>query len=125
MGMALEIEKADTSPPQETLQRPNEGSGQSYIKEIPTFQSTGRHTDTQHEYLSQRWHISVSQAIKTLKHTTHKLLRSAIIPLSRRYWSDQMFDWKTLSGKWSTDTMDRRSKTIYKHRYAQVFANYK
>ena len=99
MGMTIETEKVDTYPPQETLQIPNKGSGQSGIKEMPTFQGTGRHTDTSPEDLSQRWHISVSQSIKKLKHTTHKFLRSAILPLSRRYRSDRIFDQKTLSGK--------------------------
>ena len=37
MGMKHEIEKVDTPPPQETLQRPNKGSGQSDIKEMPIF----------------------------------------------------------------------------------------
>ena len=55
MGMTHETEKFDTSPPQETLQRPNEGSGHLNIKEMPTFQNTGRHTDTSPEDLSQRW----------------------------------------------------------------------
>ena len=123
MGVTRETEKVDTYPPQEILQRPNEGSVQSDIKYIPTFQSTGRHTDTSPEDLSQRWHISVSRAIKTLKHATHKLLRSAILPLSQRYRSDQMFDRETLARKWSTDTMDSRSKTISGNRYAQVFSN--
>ena len=82
MGMTHETEKVDTSPPQETLKLPNEGSGKSNIKDMQTFQSTGRHTDTSPEYLSQRCHISVSQAIKTLKHTTHKFLKSDILPLS-------------------------------------------
>ena len=49
MGMTRETEKVDTSPPQKTHQSPNEGSGQSDVKEIPNFQSTGRHTDTSPE----------------------------------------------------------------------------
>ena len=89
---------------------------------MPNFQSTGIHTDTSPEDLSQRWHIRVYQDIKTLKRTTHKFLRSAILPLSQRYWSDQMFDQKTLAGKWSTNTIDRRGKTISGNRYAQMFA---
>ena len=88
MGMICETDKVDTSPPQETLHRPNEVPGQSDIEEMPTFQITHRHTDISHDDLSQRWHISVPQAIKTLNHTPHKFLRSAILPLSRRYWSD-------------------------------------
>ena len=52
MGMTRKTEIFDTSLPQETFQRPNEGSGQFDIKEMPTFQSTGRHTDSSPEYLS-------------------------------------------------------------------------
>ena len=52
MGMTRETEKVDTSPRHETLQRPNEGSVQSDIKDIPTFQRTGRHKDTSPEDLS-------------------------------------------------------------------------
>ena len=36
-----------------------------------------------------------------------------------------MFDRKTLAGKCSTNTMDRRGKTIAGNSYAQVFANEK
>ena len=53
MGMTRETDKFDTSPPQENLQRQNEGSGQSKIKEMPTFQIKVRHTNTSPEDLSQ------------------------------------------------------------------------
>ena len=112
-----------TSSPESPLKCPNKGSGDSDVKEIPTFQSTGRHTDTTPEDLSQRWHISIAQAIKTLKNTTQKFLRSAILPLSRRYRADRMFDRKTLVGRWSTDTMDGRCKSLEGNKYAQIFAN--
>ena len=105
------------------LLRPNESPGESDVKEIPTFQSKGRHTDTSPEDLSQRWHISVAQAAKTLQRTTQKFLRSAVLPLSRRYRSDRMFDHKTLAGRWSTDTMDGRIKSLNGNRHAQVFSN--
>ena len=105
------------------LMRPNKGSGKSDVKETPTFQSKSRHTDVSPEDLSQRWHISVAQAAKTIKCTTQKFLRSAILPLSRRYRSDRMFDHKTLAGRWSTDTMDGRIKSLDGNKYAQVFSN--
>ena len=79
--------------------------------------------DTSPDDLSQKWHISVSQVIKKLKHTTHKFLRSAILSLSRRCRSDRIFDQKTFAGKRYTDTMDGRSKMIDRNRYAQVFSN--
>ena len=63
------------------------------------------------------------QLQKTLNKTTQKFLRSAILPLSRRYRTDRVFSRKTLQGDWSTDTMDARSKSLEGNRYAQVFAN--
>eukprot|EP00957_Ditylum_brightwellii_P047756 3627903-Ditylum_brightwellii.AAC.1 len=54
--------------------------------DIPrTFQSTDRNTDVSPEDLSEQWHISVNQAMETLRKTTQKFLRSAILPLARRY----------------------------------------
>ena len=75
--------------------------------------------------MSERWFISISQAAKTLKSTTQNLLRSAVLPLSRRYRADRMFRRKTLDGQWSTDTLDGRCLSLDGNRYAQVFANEK
>ena len=93
------------------------------VSDMNTFQSSDRHTDVTARDLSERWHISVTQAEKTLQKTTQKFLRSAILPLSRRYRADRMFRRKTLDGKWSTDTLDGRVKSLDGNRYAQVFAN--
>ena len=54
---------------------------------LHTFQSSDRHTDVTPQQLSERWGISVNTASKTLKNTTQKFLRSAILPLSRRYFT--------------------------------------
>ena len=69
-SMKMQPETNESLEDEAKLLRPNNGSGQSDVKEVPTFQSEGRHTDTSPEDLSQRWHISVAQAAKTLK-TTH------------------------------------------------------
>ena len=108
---------------QEKLKRPNDGAGKSDVKDLPTFQSKGRHTDTSPADLSERWHISLTQATQTLKRTTQKFMRSAALPLSRRYRSDKMFSHKTLTGKWSTDTMHGRVKSLDGNKYAQVISN--
>ena len=97
--------------------------GTSDAPEIPTFQSSSRHTDVSPTDLSERWNISLATAIQTLKKTTQRFLRSAVLPLSRRYRADRVFERKTLAGRWSTDTMDGRSKSLEGNRYAQVFAN--
>ena len=87
------------------------------------FQSSKRHTDVSPEDLSERWFISIKTAKETLKRTTQRFLRSALLPLSRRYRADRMFEMKRLTGKWSTDTIDGRTKSLDGNRYAQIFAN--
>ena len=88
-----------------------------------TFVSNSRHSDVTAHDLSERWSISLKAATNTLKKTTQRFLRSAVLPLSRRYRTDMMFERKTLRGQWSTDTMDGRCKSLEGNRYAQVFAN--
>ena len=97
--------------------------GSADVPELHTFQSSDRHTDVSPADLSERWNISIATAIQTLKKTTQKFLRSAVLPLARRYRADRVFERKTLAGSWSTDTMDGRSKSLEGNRYAQVFAN--
>ena len=88
-----------------------------------TFQSSERHSDVSAESLSERWGISLATASKTLKNTTQRFLRSAILPLGRRYRQDRLFTRKTLHGDWATDTLDGRCKSLDGNKYAQVFTN--
>ena len=107
-----------------TLTRDNNiDPGQTDAAIPSTFQSSDRHSDVTPQSLSERWGISLAAASKTLKKTTQRFTRSAVLPLGRRYRTDRMFTRKTLSGDWSTDTMDGRSKTLDGNKYAQVFAN--
>ena len=89
-----------------------------------TFISSERHTNTTAEDLSEIWNISVDQARMTLDATTQHHVRSAIMPLSRRYRTDRMFEPKRLFGIMASDTMDPRCDSLHgDHRYAQVFGN--
>ena len=97
--------------------------GTSDAPEPNTFQSSGRHSDVSPQELSNRWGISLNAAMATMRKTTQRFLRSAILPLSRRYRTDMMFERKTLRGQWSTDTMDGKYKSIDGNKYAQVFSN--
>ena len=49
--------------------------------------------------------IGLKQATLTLKHTTQRLVRSALLPLGRRYRADRMFQQRRLHGDWYTDTV--------------------
>ena len=73
--------------------------------------------------LSERWFIGLAQAIETIKATTQNCIRSAILPLSRRYRADRIFEKPLLRGDFYTDTMDGRCKSLNGNRYAQVMAN--
>ena len=94
------------------LDKPSFDPGTSDVPFMHAFQSSDRHTDVTAQDLSERWGISVPTATKTLKKTTQKFLRSAVLPLSRRYRMDRVFGRKTLLGDWSTDTMDARCKSL-------------
>ena len=97
--------------------------GLTDVPTLSTFQSKGRHSDVSPQQLSERWGISLKAATATLRKTTQRFMRSAILPLSRRYRTDMMFERKTLRGQWSTYTMDGRGKSLDGNKYAQVFAN--
>jgi hypothetical protein len=96
------------------------------IQDVPqakSFQSKGRHSSVTPEDLSERWQIGLEQAKETLRRTTQRLARSAVMPLARRYKADRAFQLKRLDGMWASDTMDGRVKSLDGNRYAQVFSN--
>ena len=86
-----------------------------------TFISSKRHTNTTAEDLSEVWGISVQQAQMTLDASTQNHVRSAIMPLSRRYRVDRMFEPLRLRCEVATDTMHMRSVGLHGDRYCQVF----
>ena len=88
-----------------------------------TFISSKRHSNTTPEDLSEVWNISVEQAKMTLEATTQHHSRSAVMPLSRRYRMDRMFEPKRLRCEMATDTMDPRCDGMHGTRYCQVFGS--
>ena len=88
-----------------------------------TFLSSKQHSNTTPEDLSEVWNISVEQAKMTLEATTQHHARSAIMPLSRRYRIDRMFEPTRLRSSMASDTMDPRCAGLHGDRYCQVFGN--
>ena len=88
-----------------------------------TFVSKGRRSDVSAESLADRWMIGLEQAKLTLKNTTQRLVRSALLPLSRRYKADRIFQLPRLQGEWFTDTVDGHMKSKDGNQYGQIFAN--
>ena len=84
---------------------------QSHDKEIiparRTFLNKGWHKRLTAESLSELWHIGPKRARATIDVTTQYGIRSAIMPLSRRYRSDRMLFLKRLNGRFATDTFSQ------------------
>lgn len=59
-----------------------------------SFVSKDRHTPLSTESLSEKWFIGPKRAQDTLRATTQRGIRSAILPISRRYRADRFYDVK-------------------------------
>ena len=90
---------------------------------VRIFTSKERHIGVSAKELSEQWFIGLAQAHNTIKVTTQNCTRSALLPLSRRYCSDRVFEKPLLRGDFKMDTMDVRSKSLDDNRYAQIIAN--
>ena len=88
-----------------------------------SFQSKERHSEVTPEVLAQRWGISHHQAKDTLRVTTQKGMRSAVMPLARRYRADRFYGKSILKGTWGSDTIFGKHKSLEQNTCAQVFAN--
>ena len=74
--------------------------------------------------MSEQWIIGMIQATDTLKKTTQRIFRSAVLPLGRRYKADQIYELPRLPGEWCTDTIHGRTVPHDRNKYGQVFANH-
>jgi hypothetical protein len=89
-----------------------------------TFISKDRHSAVTPEQLSERWNIGLAQSKQTLRVTTQRGVRSAILPLSRRYRTDRMYHQRKLRGqRFYTDTLIGKYKSVTNNTCAQLFAN--
>ena len=73
-----------------------------------TFHTSERKSMVSALDLSERWFIDLKQATQTIKSTSQWLLRSAILPLARRYRADRMYERPRLHGVVYTDTINRK-----------------
>ena len=100
------------------------GSTQVDIPAARTFISSNRHPQVTSENLSERWNIGLQQAKQTMQVTTQKGVRSAIMPLSRRYRTDLMYQQRKLRNqKFYTDTLFGKYKSLTNNTCIQIFAN--
>ena len=88
-----------------------------------TFVSDERHLKVTAQVLAERFGISIPRAQRTLQVTTQRGVRSAILPISRRYRADRMFSVKRLNGKFATDTAYGKVKSLRGNIGSQLFSH--
>ncbi|KAI2502896.1 Reverse transcriptase (RNA-dependent DNA polymerase) [Fragilaria crotonensis] len=88
-----------------------------------TFVSDERHTKVTAEMIAEKFGISIPRAQRTLRVTTQRGVRSAILPISRRYRADRMFAVKRLNGKFATDTAYGKIKSLRGNVGSQLFSH--
>ena len=74
-----------------------------------TFVSTERHSSATAEALGEQFGIGIHRAPRTLDAILQNGVRSALLPLERRYRADRRFDKRILKCRMSTDTAYFRS----------------
>ena len=82
------------------------------VASAQTFHTKERKTTVTTADLSERWFIGLKQAEKTIRAMRQRLLRSAILPLVRRYRADRMYERPRFSGTIYTDTMHGHYKSL-------------
>ena len=96
------------------------------LEDLPTRQtytSTERHIKMSAEVLADRFGIGLERARQTLKATTQRGTRSALLPISRRYRADRQFGVKRLNGKFATDTIWGNNKTLRGNVASQIYSH--
>ena len=88
-----------------------------------TFVSNERHRKVSADHLSELWHIGPKRVKATIKATTQNGIRSAILPLSRRYRPDRMYKVKRLRGRFATDTVYSDVKSLLGNTCVQIYTH--
>ena len=88
-----------------------------------SFVSTERHKTATAETLSENFMIGIKRARATLDATTQRGTRSAVLPLSRRYRMDRYFNLKRLNGRFASDTLWSKKRSLHSNIAAQIYSH--
>ena len=96
---------------------------------VASVQIKSTYTDKRHHgvdanLIARKWGIGVQRARDTLKCTTQQNIRSAILPLTRRYRTDLLSQrLRRLSTRFYTDTIYAKHTSLQGHTCAQMFTD--
>ena len=75
------------------------------------------------EVLADRFGIGLERARQILKATTQRVIRSALLPISRRYLADRQFGVRRLNRKFANNTIWAKSKNLRINVASQIYSN--
>ena len=75
------------------------------------------------DLLAENYGIGLERSKQVLRVTTQQGVRSAILPISRRYCADRYFGIKHLNGKFTTDTLWSKVKSLRGNVCSQVYSH--
>ena len=82
------------------------------IPERRTFISHARQLKASADLIADLWCIGPTRSQATLGATMQRGIRSAILPLARRYNSDRVFSMRGLNARFATDTLFSYVKSL-------------
>ena len=88
-----------------------------------TYVSNERHKKVTANSLSELFGISPQRAAQTVRATRQRGVRSAILPIGRRYRADRMYDTKRLNGKFATDTLYGATVSLRGNKASQIYSH--
>jgi hypothetical protein len=88
-----------------------------------TFVSNKRHAKVSAELIAERFGIGPTRAQRTMRVTTQRGVRSAILPISRRYRADRVFNVKRLNGKFAFDTAYGKFRSLRGNVGCQIYSH--
>ena len=87
------------------------------------YTSTARHASRSAATLADRFGIGITRAQDTMRVTTQRGTRSALLPLSRRYRADRRFGVKRLAINMATDALIGPTRSLRGNVAAQVYSH--
>lgn len=96
---------------------------QTEVSSRRTFVSAERHAKSAADLLAGRFGIGPERAQRTLRVTTQRGVRSAILPLSQRYRADRVFNVRQLVEKFATDTAYDKMKSLRGNVGSQIYSH--
>ena len=85
--------------------------------------SSERHTKLKAAEIGDLWAIGPQRVEATMKATTQRGTRSALMPISRSFRADRMFQVKRLNGKFATDILFSDHKSLSQNTCGQVYSH--